>query len=335
MGIMIKITKSDFKILKAIPKSLNYSEISRITGFSQPYVSNKVRKLFGKFSFSFRVDLYSLNIVPLTVFVKNKEYIHALNFIYKTYVVALSKGKYIAMDMYVPKSMLEETIQRFQGEDAQIILKRYEILWRPDTNNLVRHERGKLLFSFNLREKYYGLTGYKEGERRSFVADPIDILIIWSKMQNPFVPLASIAKKVGLSQQLVSYHYRHHVIGQWMYNGVVARHLQDESLTLFIKISTTGSVPALKMLELFQRIPFFLESFIPCNDRRSIYSWLAAPHEIIKNLISSLHEIEEIETIEILGIRDPSTEKIISFPWRNVGEFRSLIKARKDEKTII
>ncbi|RLE92223.1 MAG: hypothetical protein DRJ55_04740 [Thermoprotei archaeon] len=329
MGIMIKITKSDFKILKAVPKSLNYSEISRITGFSQPYVSNKIKKLLRKFSFSFRVDLHSLNIIPITIFVKDKEQIKDSNFIYKTYAVTLSTGKYIAVDMYVPKNMLEDVTQKFQHEEVQIIPKRYEVYWRPDINNLIHHEKGRILFSFNLREKYYGLTGYREGERRSFVADPIDILIIWSKMQNPFVPLASIAKKVGLSQQLVSYHYRHHVIGQWMYNGVIARYLQDENLTLLVKISTISSVSALKMLELFQRIPFFLESFIPYNNRKSIYSWLVAPHGITKRLINSLHEIEEVDRIEILGIRDSSTEKIINFPWRDVGEFRSLIKAGK------
>ncbi|GEM_PF-5800616 len=332
---MIKITKSDFKILKAVPKSLNYSEISRITGFSQPYVSNKIKKLRRKFLFSFRVDLHSLNIIPVTVFIKNKDQVKSSDFVYKTRAVTLSTGKYLAMDMYVPKNMLEEISQTFSREEVQIIPKRYEVLWRPDTNNLFRYEKGRMLFSFNLRDKYYGLTGYREGERRSFIADPIDMLIIWSKMQNPFVPLASIARKVGLSQQLVSYHYRHHVIGQWMYNGVIAKYLQNDNLTLLIKILTISSVSALKMLELLQRIPFFLESFVPINDYKSIFTWLAAPHSIIKCLINSFHEIEEIEMVEILGICDPPTEKIRTFPWRDINSFRSLIKAGKHEKISI
>ncbi len=321
---MIRLTKSDFRILRALPRSLNYSEISRKAGFSQPYVSGRIRNMRTKFDFVFRVDFWSMSLQPLLIISEYSETFVArakkegFQYVYTVEVAYKSLEKLLLVDILAPRDEADEIVESLGLKVREVLRKRYEVMWRPDKSDLVELVDGKLVVRIDkLSEVYEKCEEYREAERRVVQADKIDMLILWKKMEHPFLPLASIGRKLGISQQLVSYHFRHHVLGQWIYNGVRVKAYEKIAPTFLVKVDVSSSSAALRLLELAMKIPYVQKAFTTYDNPKSVYVFFAAPCDKYKELLSRAAEIGDLTGLSIVALVDTESRIKGKYPWGN------------------
>ena len=305
---MIRISKSDLRILKALPRALNYSEISREAGFSQPYVSNKIKSMKNRFDFVFKVDFWSMSLLPLVVVTeyepdllrkteKHIPYLRTIRLMYR------GLKKRLLIELLPPRDRADEVLDTLGVEPLEVYRLRFEVMWRPDKDGLAESRDNRLVVRLErLSEVYRKCREYREAERRIVRPDDIDMVILWKKMDFPFIPLASIGRVLDISQQLISYHFRHHVLSQWMYNGVRVKSFLEPAPLLFIRIDVSAPRYALKLLELAMKLPYTYSAFVTYDMPKSALALLRIPCNDYPSILSQLSKMEGLEDLEVLGL---------------------------------
>jgi len=336
---MIRLSKSDYRILKALPRSLNYSEISRKAGFSQPYVSGRIKSMRDKFDFVFRVDFWSMSLQPLLVVGEyDEEFLlkargEGFQYMYSVETAFRSKERLLLVDLLPPRDEADSALESLGLDVKKLYRKRYEVAWRPDKCDLEELVNGSLVVRIDkLAEAYERCEEYREAERRVIYPDHIDLLILWKKMEHPFLPLASIGRKLGISQQLVSYHFRHHVLSQWIYNGVKVKILEERFPTLFVRVCMSSASSALKLLELAMKIPYVQKAFTTYDDPKSVYAFLTVPCDKYLEFLAHAAEIGDIEEIMVEAVVDAKSRIKGKYPWGNLETPPPNFLARKRRK---
>lgn len=227
----VKLSRNEWKFIYSMEDSLNLQEISRKTDLSYSNVYHIYNNLRARADFFFHIDYKKINLLPILVLINANETLEYVN----NFVISIRKiygvHSYYLVYALVPYIYKREYIDSFDVEPVVIIEGLEVVKWRPSYNSCVYMPSKQILVPVfnswieNIKELSKPV---KEWYSSSQAPDPIDIAIIMSKIKHPYRPLLKIIRNLRkynpnipvLSKQVLSYHYKQHVLKYWLYNTV-------------------------------------------------------------------------------------------------------------------
>ena len=225
---VLKLNPNEWRVLSAIPRSNTIARISELTGLPYSTVIDVVKRLVrGGIKVNFVPHYDILGLMPLVLIYKGLKTQEL-----PLYTIKVSKlmgtENYVAVEGLVPERFIDSYISAIPGEPLHVV-KGLEIKhWLP-TGRLTTYVSGLGLViptTEKMEEVLAAGRAPLERRERRWI-DWIDLLVIIFKMQYSYTKLSDVSKMIesqlkieAPSRQLMSYHYRTHVMGLWRYNSV-------------------------------------------------------------------------------------------------------------------
>jgi len=210
----------DWLIITSIPRSLDVAKIAERSGLPQSTVSRRLKALLPQINIKFIVSRKALKLKPIVLVFDKMPYR------LPAYTISCRKGVSYGDEVYVvaaavPEDAISDYISLFPYEPKFVFIGEEHVFWRPD---LASHYN---IINEKLEVDYYKLKKIDNVWRKitPTTIDTYDLLIIFFKEKYAYTSLADISRQALLkgirsSQQLLSYHFRRHVLPIWLGNHV-------------------------------------------------------------------------------------------------------------------
>jgi len=237
---MISLQPKEWEVVRNIPTAVKVVQIARRTGIPLPTVTRIVRRLRERGAIS-AIPRYSALGLSFTAFLFDvaglsdrelNSFLERLEELPYKVSISILRGvnrKYVLFIAVPPIDLLERYIDLLPREPVRTV-RGYPLYWRPDIAKLTNYipHLNVLLPNFEglpgvLQEALDHdlselLPSFRE-ERAKF--DLYDLYILAYRQEYAFNKLRVIADRIGISKQLLSYHFRRHVIPHlWDFNAV-------------------------------------------------------------------------------------------------------------------
>ncbi|RLE59761.1 MAG: hypothetical protein DRJ35_05010 [Thermoprotei archaeon] len=288
---VLKLNPNEWRVLSAIPRSNTIARISELTGLPYSTVIDVVKRLTRtgiEIHFIPHYDVMGLKPVFLLFESPSLEKV-------PLYTVRASKIKgkksYFGVEGIVPEKLIDNYVDAFPEKPLMKVEGDEIKHWSP-TGRLTMYVSGLgLVLPSTERLEEVMAAGKAPIERRERRwIDWIDLLVIIFKMKYAYTKLSEVARLIedqlkmeAPSRQLMSYHYRTHVMSIWNYNSVYFR-LNDTVVPprLYIFEGKESKVIARTMVEM----PYFFETLVnegsavvyahpPCYTHKLVYEILS------------------------------------------------------------
>jgi len=218
-----KLDSRTWKIVRAISESLSISEISRKTSIPKATVWRKINEMFSKTRIRFVVSSKALRLKPLVViFDKEPSQLPTYTISFRKINIS-GKPAYMVIGL-VPEKYVADYLLLFDIDPLLFIEGEEKTIWKPSLSEkykVLSLINGELLVNYDILKK----IKEKPSKKEPCKLDIYDLYIIKWKENYAFVSLTDIylhALKEGIkaSRQLLSYHYRKHVLPMWIGNAI-------------------------------------------------------------------------------------------------------------------
>ena len=313
------LSPNEYKILRAIPTSLTYTEVARKSGFSLPYVTSKVRELARALNLRFRVEYRMLGLSPIYVlahyeeyFVKTVKRLGGIPYLRGIRRVFSGGKDLMVLDAIPPQGSEDRFVRMLPVRVITYWIKEYDARWRPDFTALTAFVDGRIRARWDDFLNVFIRSSPVQVKREKRTVDDKDLFIIRVKETYPYVPMSEIARRLDISQQLASYHYRKHVLPLWTGNYVEAP--IDPSYPQWIfRIKLTDVEIARKLVSTLSQIPYTLDAFVPRDHYSTVIAHMTLPPDEMEDFYKALVSMGELlENVEISAI--VSRDVNIHFP---------------------
>jgi len=322
--IIIRISESEYGILKNIPKALHYTEVAEKAGFTVAYVSVKIKDLMNKARITFIPDYWKMGLIPSFMLFEDKGY--SVEYFEKPYVMSIGKiigeKEYFFVKAVIPEEHLKTYIDIFREKPVFHEIGLVEFHWNPASPLVVYSREG-----FDAKLEDFTKVFEKELEQveiftvsKRVSLDELDLYIIKEKMRDPFKSLTSMGKSVEKSQQLVSYHFHKHVFPLWKYNAVTLyQDYKSNPLGLYF-----FEFPDARTAKGFARaltyLPYTYITFLSTSRPLVIYIANIPSHKILEfcKLVQSIRRKNMLSTFTFKGYLDPEAFKEYTISYKDV-----------------
>lgn len=137
--------------------------------------------------------------------------------------------------------------------------------------------------------------------------DYIDLEVIGEKEEFAYAPISLVAKRLRISQQRVSYHFRRHVKPLWMGNYLEWRTPMPGYVYVLYRITSIDYPSSLKLARLLSQIPWLIDGFIARNSERNIIALLGIPYDELISFHKTLLKLGEASRLVPLAYLDPES----------------------------
>jgi len=312
-----KITFSEYKIIKAIPRALTLKEIADKTGYSLPYISRKIKQLYFNKAvlFYFKPDFVKMGLKPTIVILPYKrriierfeknEYIYTLSLSH----IANGIDDYLLVYAVPPAQYVEEYINSLPTKPIEYYTDLHDYYWRPDKTKLTILKKKDLSTDWDrLYNEYEYQKRNIEGitnQREKIKLDNIDLFILAKLRKNLFISISKIGEMLGISQQLASYHFRNHVLRIWDHNVVKILFDVKKILVKMHKFVFRNYVDAYAFANTISQSPYSIATFLSEKDPLVIWSArLPCEEEIYFNRILRQQMSIFIDEYRFLGFME-------------------------------
>ena len=312
---MIKLNPREWEVAREIPRAIKVSQIARRTGIPLPTVTRIVRRLRERGAIS-AIPRYSALGLSFTAFLFDvarlsdrelNSFLERLEELPYKVSISILRGvnrKYVLFIAVPPIDLLERYIDLLPREPVRTI-RGYPLYWRPDIAKLTNYipHLNVLLPNFE------GLPGVLQGaldhdlsellpsfreERAKF--DLYDLYILAYRQEYAFNKLRVIADRIGISKQLLSYHFRRHVIPHlWDFNAVKL-YLPLSQVPLVTLVLEGRAAPYLAYT--LTQMPYFYSAIA---SRREAVVFFQLPCSLLSQLHRSLSEVRGLDVDVPLG----------------------------------
>ena len=224
----IKLTKQEWNVIKNLDNVLTIKEIAEKSKVPLTTVSNIIKRFqtgeMGKVGFG--INFRKIGLTHYIALFDPSLYrdLEKLPYIQTIKEVSEKSGeKFLIMFALVPEDHVKEFEEILPKEDFSLIAfeRRY---WRPSRARLTGYKDSYLVPLVEEFDNVFKQNTIREIRREveKIELDKYDIFIISHKIENFFVSLRELSRKTNLkvSHQLLSYHYRKHVLKLWEGNIV-------------------------------------------------------------------------------------------------------------------
>lgn len=317
-----KLTKSEYEILRAVPTSLNYTQVAEKTGFSVAYVSRKLKALKEKAAIHGVFDLEAVGLKEIKImadydpkFVEKEEKIN-IPFITNVAHLVIGKKDYLWVEAYPPKEQVEVFIESLGLKNLKIYNVYVRYVWRPDTAKFSYYANGYLAGDF---EKIADLVGTVDtSQPRSptpRMPDEVDLWLMAKLMQYPFTKISREAERAGIRQQVASYHLIRHVKPLWLYNTVNLRLDPDILPTKIFTFKVDSEEYAARLAASLVHVPYIPRTFVPEEERDTVFAFMTVPGSLEMKLLRTIRMLEFISEFGELAVieKEPYLKYTIPF----------------------
>lgn len=219
----MRVSYREWRVLESIPRALSIRQLARIAGVSVSTAHRIIRKM-DYLKVRFLVKYEKTGLLPLLVLLPNRP-IFKLPPYSRTLRTVRADKTYHVVTALVPFPHLDRYLSELPYKPL-VVVKGYEVEgWRPDAG-LTKYDAG-LLRPSTEKLDLYKLSKPVYSWHHIEVPDPIDLAILTFKLGDAFMTLKKIVEKASVvdssfrevSPQLISYHYRRHVLRMWKYNA--------------------------------------------------------------------------------------------------------------------
>ena len=299
MGLSLK--PSELKIVRAIPKALTYTDIARRAGFSLPYVTAKVRELMAKLEVVFGVNFEALGLVRTYLLAKcDGKLLDRIRELGRLpYVLEVYRASGCGKENIFAKLLTPDPSAALEGAPVKAVKTWTSCAatsWRPDLSPPIVEGR-EAVVDWRAFKSIINSEFEFEEQRAPARLDEKDLVILREKRKYPFKPLRDIARVLGISQQLASYHYRKHVMPLWTYNEVKVR--SNGPLAL-LEVRLADCYAGFRVMRALSTIPWLRECILAvCGSR--IVAELAASAKELAELYEALGEVDCVKEVRLLA----------------------------------
>lgn len=231
---VLRFSLTEWRVVQAYPKSLNLAKVAASTGLPYSTVVDVTKRLWERgvrVSFIPRLGVIGAKPV-LLVYQGDRTFEPPLYTVYA--FRGLGKVKFHGVFALVPEAYVNDYLAELGREPIVEIIGAQVDYWNPN-GRLTRYEPELGLVvpdSSRVGEVIGGRMDASQADERKWV-DWVDLLILSVKMRNAYAKLSSTLSRLGSaygpvpSRQLVSYHFRMHVVPLW--SGNVVRIEMQES----------------------------------------------------------------------------------------------------------
>ncbi len=327
---------SEWKALKALHSSLTMREVAYKTGLPLSTVSYMFNKLKEKGKFYFVVNYGELGLMVTTLITDNlKSDTGSLENL-PLNVASVRKaysghGQFMVMYSIVPGPLVDELVSELKRDNIAVrtVVKGLEyIRWSPGFN--AAELKGEFLKP--VMEKAWEILNSSKKppvfNTQSRVPDPIDLAIVsWRIQTGPFTSVLEGIKRIKesdpsfpkVSQQLISYHYRRHVLPSWLYNTYTP-FLPMTSVPVRLYLFKGREAPALARA--LVALPYAYTATIDVDKAIVVAQYPCNMHYNVYSLISTA----DVELPYGEAILKPSMVSRTPFLWKPLARLRLLRK---------
>lgn len=307
-----RLSASEYKVLLAIPRSLSYTEVAKRAGLSPSYANVKVKELAKCVWIRFWVDYRAMGLSPTYILARYSEKAYRgltgaeVPFVKRVIRAWAWDGVRLLIEACPPLGLERRFAYSLPLEVLEVWVKEWEARYVPSEGGLTVFDRGELRVRWEkLAEVLSGLR-YEWEVRRLSRVDKLDLLILREKEAFSYASLNSIARRLSVSQQLVSYHYRRHVKPLWRLNYLEPR--LGGGIPLVYRLEAVDARLSLSLLAAFSQVPWLVDAFALQGDERKVVAILDAPPEALVAMHSALLSVEGVLCAEPLAFLDASSE---------------------------
>uniref|UniRef100_A0A7C3SLC0 Lrp/AsnC family transcriptional regulator n=1 Tax=Thermofilum pendens TaxID=2269 RepID=A0A7C3SLC0_THEPE len=223
----LRLTPTEWKILRAYPSSQNLAKVASSTGLPYSTVVDVTRRLRERgVTVHYVPKLDRLGVVPLLVVMEGD--MPPQTPAYTVYrCEGIGKRKYTVLHALLPDRLVHDYLSLLPKEPA-IEIRGLDVRYWDPRGRLTRYDAGRgvvVLDESDFEKVLLSCWEFRTPEERRWV-DWLDLLILSYKMRNAYAKLSSVMKKssgfveYAPSRQLLSYHYRMHVVPLWRVNAI-------------------------------------------------------------------------------------------------------------------
>ena len=310
---MISLQPKEWEVVRNIPTAVKVVQIARRTGIPLPTVARIVRRLrergaisaiprYSALGLSFTAFLFDVTDVPYEGLARRLE---ELPYKLSISVLRSFSRRYLLLVAMPPKNALSEYLDMLPSEPCWVV-NGQPLYWRPDIAKLTRYSAKYKVLVPALSEVPKVLSEVIEKDPSQLVprlreepvrVDVYDLWILTYKQRYAFNKLRVIANRIGISKQLLSYHFRRHVIPHlWDFNAV----------KLYLPLSQVPlSVLALEGREAVHvaytltQMPYFYSAIV---GEKAAVVFYQLPCPFLSRFYRVLSEIGEVGVEALLGV---------------------------------
>ncbi len=305
MGLVIP--SKTWKIMKAIPYSLNAQEIAEKSNVSYNSVLWFLNNARGNFAILAEFDWWRIGLTPLAVLTR----MSGVTAKVPPYTFSISEASGLKKMLLYRALLPERYIKRYLRDlDADIVtyVKGYDIVrWFPfsELTQYIEEDGTLQPLTSKIYEIYNKLTLQEEQRKKKerVKVDIIDLYIMRSKMRFSYTKLSYILGLIhtelseNMTKQLLSYHYNKHVKPLWKYNFIIP--LQDQLEYPFRLYYFKGKDSEI-LAKLLVKLPYV---FLALLERNKVFV-LAQPTPHVEYIISDI--------VSMFDVRKPLGDILIS-----------------------
>lgn len=236
--ILKKLNQRTWQVIKSLSDSLSISEISRKTGIPKTTVWRIINEILSLTRVRFVVSSRALRLRPLVaIFDKGPTLLPDYTISYREILVS---GRKMHMTIgFVPDEYISEYINLFDEEPLYVFEDEEKFIWKPNVAERMKvlsFENGEIKINYDILERIKS----KAEKKTSSGIDLYDLYIIRWKEHFAFTSLTEIQEKmykekIIASRQLLSYHFRKHVLPLWIGNTVkLYRPMREYPIRMFV-----------------------------------------------------------------------------------------------------
>lgn len=306
-----KLTPAEYKVLTALPYALTCSDVAKKAMLSPSYVNSKVKKICKEAWIRFLVDYRALGLSPMYLIVHyDREADKILSNYEIPYIKRVIKiwdlrGSKILIEACPPSGLEKNFAYMLPFNLTDVWVKEWEVKYLPRDGDLTRFTGSGLSVEWANLPSILGKTKLLWSTSKPAKVDKVDLFIVREKERFVFSSLSEMAKKLGLSQQLLSYHYRVHVRPLWRGNCIEPK---VTNVPVIYRVETASPGTALSLLWCFSQIPWLIDGFALQGNEKTIFLVLEASLEDIMRMHSSLLQLDGVVHCELLAFMEAESE---------------------------
>ena len=307
-----RLSASEYKVLLAIPQSLTYTEVAKRAGLSPSYANVKVKELARSVWIRFWVDYRAMGLSPTYLLARYSEEAYRrlattqIPFIKRVVRVWAWDGSKLLIEACPPLGFERRFAYSLPLEVLEVWVKEWEAKYVPSGEGLTAFHEGGLRVKWSELPAKIGDMRYEWEVRRASKVDKLDLLILREKELFSYTSLNAIAKRLKVSQQLISYHYRRHVRPLWRLNYLEPK--LGGGIPLIYRLRTADVALSLSLLAAFSQVPWLIDAFALQGDEQTVIAILDTPPEELTAMHSALLRVDGVLRAEPLAFLDAASD---------------------------
>ena len=317
--------------MRELTRNNNLSSIARTLNISKETVRRKVKELEGPFGrLRLRIDLYAIGLSQVILLsrgsIKKNKLLSSryLRSIFHTYKIG---ERYNVINITPPLKALEKYIHFLKfisSKDTSIYVTYSPIYWVPDLafiknfNDPFIYEWNELTKDVEKASDELKINLRAQKVKRVGIVDYIDLYILRELERNPLRSIRSIAKDLGVSQQLAYYHYKNHVAPVILSRNLRIFLSKRNAVKGLLMIEFRKEHYLAKFLNVFISLPHCMSALLDMFKLKLLLSYQVYGYQYT-DFVKAIFELKEVglvKEIEDYGVFVVSIFHRKILPWK-------------------